>query len=226
LKQLTFSLPNGEVLSLHVAKSVCIGYSGRNQESVRMHIEELAHEGIPAPPEVPMVYPVSNLLVTQDKDIQIVGEQTSGEVEFVILISSDGKFVSVGSDHTDRKLEAISIPYAKQACPKPVATEAWPLEEVLVHWDQLYLTCEIKLNDQWELYQEGSLASVLPVHEILEFAQRRNCIDENGSVLFCGTVPIIEGKFKYGSAYRLTMTDPVLHRSIVHVYKVENIFAN
>jgi 2-keto-4-pentenoate hydratase/2-oxohepta-3-ene-1,7-dioic acid hydratase in catechol pathway len=226
VNQLTFSLPNGKVLSLHVAKSVCIGYSGRNQEAVRMHIEELAHEGIPAPPEVPMVYPISNLLVTQDKDIQILGEQTSGEVEFVILISSDGKFVSVGSDHTDRKLEAISIPYAKQACPKPVATEAWPLEEVLVHWDQIHLTCEIKMNDQWELYQEGSLASVLPVHEILEFAHKRNCIDENGSVLFCGTVPILDGKFKYGSAYRLTMTDPVFDRSIVHVYKVENIFAN
>lgn len=223
MKELIFSLSNDKRLLINVEKSVCIGFSGRNQEIVRLHIEELAKEGIPAPPEVPMVYPVSNLLVTQNSDVQILGEQTSGEIEFIILISLEGKYITVGSDHTDRKLEAISIPYAKQICPKPIANEAWLLEEVIPHWDQLLLKCDIELNNQWELYQEGSVAAVLPVQEIVEFALKRNCITENGTVIFCGTVPINGGGFKYGSAYRLTISDPILDRCISHVYKVINI---
>lgn len=223
MNELTFSLPDESTFVLRVTKNVCIGYAGRNQEMVKMHIEELAHEGIPAPPEVPMVYPVSNLLATQDPEIQLLGDQTSGEVEFVLLITPQGKYVTVGSDHTDRKLEGVSIPYAKQICPKPVSSKAWLLEEVLSHWDLLQLTCEIELNDKWELYQEGSVAAVLPVQEIVDFAEKRNSISERGTVLFCGTVPIHGGKFKYGSAYRLTLTDPVLNRSICHEYKVTNI---
>jgi 2-keto-4-pentenoate hydratase/2-oxohepta-3-ene-1,7-dioic acid hydratase in catechol pathway len=226
MQSLIFTLSNKKTISLNVKKSVCIGYSGRNQEMVKKHIDELAHEGIPAPPEVPMVYPISNLLVTQSENVQILGEQTSGEVEFVILVSPAGKYLTVGSDHTDRKLEAVSIPYAKQVCPKPVATEAWLLEEVLPHWDQLLLTCEVEINNKWELYQEGSVSAVLPVQEILQFAQKRHCIEDNGTVLFCGTVPIVGGKFKYGSAYRLTINDPILGRSIQHTYKVQNISAN
>jgi hypothetical protein len=226
MKELNFSLPNEQTLALQVEKCVCIGYSGRNQEMVKLHIEELAHAGIPAPPEVPMVYQVGNLLATQDANVQLLGKQTSGEVEFVILISPKGKYLTVGSDHTDRKLEGVSIPYAKQICPKPVASEAWLLEEVLPHWDQLLLKCEIEFNNKWDLYQEGSAAAVLPVLEILAFAQKRNSIAESGTILFCGTVPIKEGNFKYGSAYRLTLSDPVLNRSINHVYQVQDISQN
>jgi hypothetical protein len=48
-------------------------------------------------------------------------------------------FVGVGSDHTDRALERLSIPAAKQACPKVAGTAVWRLDEVEDHWDRLEL---------------------------------------------------------------------------------------
>ncbi|SDN25516.1 Protein of unknown function [Fictibacillus solisalsi] len=215
-----FSINGIEDVAIEIKQSVCIGYSGRNQESVQHHIDELANEGIPAPPEIPMVYPVSNLLVTQEDQIQLLGGKTSGEVEFVLVITPQGNYVTVGSDHTDRSLETISIPYAKQVCPKPIGKTVWPLESLLPHWDQLKLKCEILIQDQWETYQDGSISSVLPVNDIIEFASKRDRIDQDGTILFCGTVPIKDGHFKYADAYRMTLTDPVLHKEIKLEYEV------
>lgn len=210
-------------VKFRVKNAVCIGYSGRNQEMVKRHIEELSLEGIAPPPTIPMVYPISNILVTQEEMIDVLGKKTSGEVEFVILINHDKALVTVGSDHTDRRLESYSIPYAKQATPKPIAKEAWNLEDVVNHWDKLQLKCEISLNRRWQEYQEGSVAANLPVNDIIAFAERNNVIDRQGTVLFCGTVPIIGGQFKYGEKYRLTLIDPVLNRKIQHEYEVRDI---
>ena len=223
MHDLTFTVPSQETVSFEIKKSACIGYSGRNQEMVKKHIDELALEGIAPPPSVPMVYPVSDVLVTQNEEIQVLGAKTSGEVEFVLLINNKGTLVTVGSDHTDRELEGYSIPYAKQATPKPVAKEAWVLDDVLDHWDELQLTCEIHFNQEWEVYQTGSITAVMSVGQIIDFAKSRNVVDEEGTVLFCGSVPIAGGTFKYGDAYRLTIQDPVLHRSIHHEYRVEDI---
>jgi 2-keto-4-pentenoate hydratase/2-oxohepta-3-ene-1,7-dioic acid hydratase in catechol pathway len=220
---LQFSIDKQDILNLSVKNSVCIGYSGRNQEMVKKHIDELAHEVIAPPPSVPMVYPVSNILVTQDEEIDVLGNKTSGEVEFVLLINNEGTYVTVGSDHTDRELEGYSIPYAKQATPKPVAKQAWVLEEVLDHWDDLNLTCEISINNNWEVYQAGNISAVMPVNRILEFAHSKNAVNEAGTIMFCGTVPIAGGTFKYANAYRLTLKDPVLERSIHHEYSVRDI---
>lgn len=221
MHQFEFSLPDGNNISINIKSVVCIGYTGRNQEMVKKHIEELARQGIPAPPEVPIVYPVSNLLLTQEPTIQLLGEETSGEVEFVLLISSAGSFLTVGSDHTDRKLETYSIPYAKQVCPKPIAKQAWQLAEVLDHWDSLCLECQIKTEDEWQMYQYGTVESILPVQEILQLAKKRNCIDGEGTALFCGTVPIAGDTFQYATAYRITISDPVLNRSITHTYRLQ-----
>jgi hypothetical protein len=218
-----YSLPNGENVNFTVKNSSCIGYSGRNQEMVKKHIEELAVEGIEPPPSVPMVYPISNILVTQDEEIHVLGKKTSGEVEFVLLINNKKTYVTVGSDHTDRELEGYSIPYAKQATPKPVAKEAWLLDEVLDHWDDLQLSCEIFVNNNWEVYQSGNVTANLAVDDILKFANSKAAVDPEGTVLFCGTVPILGGQFIFADAFRLTFTDPILGRTIQHEYSVRDI---
>jgi hypothetical protein len=218
-----YSLPNGEKVNFPVKNSACIGYSGRNQELVKKHIEELALEGIAPPPSIPMVYPVSNILVTQDEEIHVLGRKTSGEVEFVLLINNEKTYVTVGSDHTDRELEGYSIPYAKQATPKPVAKEAWLLDEVLDHWDDLQLNCEIFINNHWVAYQSGKVTANLAVNDILKFTNSKQAIDLEGSILFCGTVPILGGQFIFAEGFRLTLTDPVLERTIKHEYWVRDI---
>jgi hypothetical protein len=220
---INFSGPNGENVNFSVKNSACIGYSGRNQEMVKKHIEELAAEGIQPPPSIPMVYPVSNILVTQDDEIQVLGKKTSGEVEFVLLINNEKTYVTVGSDHTDRELEGYSIPYAKQATPKPIAKEAWLLTEVLDHWDDLQMTCEIFINDKWEVYQNGNVTANLSVKDIMTFANSKNAVDPEGTILFCGTVPILGGQFIFGEGFRLTLADPVLNKKIKHEYWVRDI---
>jgi hypothetical protein len=220
---MNFSLQNGEEVTVPVKNSACIGYSGRNQEMVKKHIDELALEGIAPPPSIPMVYPVSNILVTQDEVIHVLGKKTSGEVEFVLLIHNGKTYVTVGSDHTDRELEAYSIPYAKQATPKPVAKEAWLLDEVIDHWDDLQLNCEIFQNNNWIDYQNGNVTANLAVDDVLKFAESKQAIDTEGTILFCGTVPILGGQFIFGEGFRLTLTDPVLGRTIKHEYWVKDI---
>ncbi|MFC7394005.1 DUF2848 family protein [Scopulibacillus cellulosilyticus] len=223
MHKLKFILPNQEIIEFNVEKALCIGYSGRNQEMVKKHIEELSREGIAPPPTVPMIYPVSDILVTQNETIDVLGEKTSGEVEFVLLKSKNTTYLTVGSDHTDRELEGYSIPYAKQATPKPVAKYAWAVDELVEHWDDIMLTCEINIEGQWETYQEGQVSSVMHISDILTLTEKRGNLNENGNVLFGGTVPILGGSFKYGDKYRLTMHDPVTNRKITHEYAVRDI---
>ncbi|WAH36527.1 DUF2848 family protein [Alicyclobacillus dauci] len=220
---LGFLLPSGQALDFRVDKAICVGYSGRNQDMVKQHIEELAHEGIAPPPSVPMVYPVSDILVTQNAAIDVLGEKTSGEVEFVLLVGPSGTYVTVGSDHTDRELEAYSIPYAKQATPKPVATQVWPLDEVIDHWDELELICEIKGENGWETYQKGSISAVLHPNQVVQFVQQNGAFSQLGTVLFCGTVPISSGSFRFEKHFRLFLHDPLRARTIVHEYTVRNV---
>ncbi len=48
-------------------------------------------------------------------------------------------YLTVGSDHTDRKAETQGIALFKQLCPKPLGRELWALDDVAGHWDQLKL---------------------------------------------------------------------------------------
>jgi hypothetical protein len=66
--------------------------------------------------------------LTTANQIEAVGENSSGEVE-VVLITDAGKIlVGVGSDHTDRTVETYNVTTSKQMCDKPIAPELWPFE--------------------------------------------------------------------------------------------------
>ena len=84
-----------------VRRMVNAGYVGRNREAVQAHIDEMLREGIPAPASVPMLFPMPVDNVTTAASIEVFGEQTSGEIEFVLLLAGDEMYVAVGSDHTD-----------------------------------------------------------------------------------------------------------------------------
>jgi len=43
----------------------------------------------------------------------------------VLVAESDTMYVGVGSDHTDRKVEAYGVTVSKQMCPKPIGRELW-----------------------------------------------------------------------------------------------------
>jgi hypothetical protein len=76
-------------------------------------------------------------------------------------------YVSMASDHTDRKLEAYSVAFSKQACIKPVATQAWRFADVAGHWDELVIRSWIVEDGATKLYQEGTLASLRTPQDLI-----------------------------------------------------------
>src|SRR5207244_4494611 len=70
-----------EPLFFQVRRVVNAGYVGRNRQAVEAHIEELRREGIPPPASVPALYPLSADNVTTAEEIEVLGHDTSGEVE-------------------------------------------------------------------------------------------------------------------------------------------------
>src|SRR5262245_41307430 len=89
-------------LAFPVRRVINAGYVGRDQDAVRVHIEELRREGVPPPAAVPMLFPLPSDSVTTANRIEVGGGETSGEVEYALLLAGDAVYVGVGSDHTDR----------------------------------------------------------------------------------------------------------------------------
>lgn len=199
---------------------VVAGWTGRDHSSVQHHIDELAKIGVAPPSTTPLFYQVSSSLLVQAESIQVLGTETSGEAE-PLLVNHGGKlWLGLASDHTDRELEATSVAASKQACAKVCAPELWELKHVHDHIDQLQLRSWIKENGDWTLYQDGSLEQILP---LLTLGSQIEKIDQ--SAMLCGTLPAIGG-VRMATEFRAELVDPVLNRRIEHQYRshwLENI---
>lgn len=220
--QLTFTLhQNGASRSATVDIQQCIiaGWAGRDMAAIEHHIEELAELGVPRPSAVPLFYRVAANQLVQDGNVQCVGPASSGEAE-VFVFSHDGEvWVSLGSDHTDRALEAHSVALSKQLCIKPVARDAWRYQDVVAHWDQLVLRAWIVENGAEVLYQEGTLASLQPIEVLLNKHFGQDTIPA-GAGMTCGTMAAIGG-IRAAAVFRMELHDPVLDRRIAHAYTVD-----
>jgi hypothetical protein len=199
----------------------CGGYAGRDQDEVRQHVEELRRIGVPAPERTPVAYPVSTTLLTTDEEIEVQNEETSGEVEYVVLVGEDKLYVTVGSDHTDRELEKISVPKAKQMYPKVIPRAVWLYDEVKDHWDELVIRSYIVKDGERKLYQARPLEALIDVETLM------NVVSEcgPGCVLFSGTIPTVDGELVYADEFEMEMHDPVFDRNIGHRYKIHLLTA-
>lgn len=225
--ELTFTLnrpASGSVTAqastVKVAVDTCIvaGWAGRNLEAIEEHIEELAELGVPRPSAVPLYYRIAANQLIQDDIIEVVGDQSSGEAE-VLVFSNDGQnMVSLASDHTDRKLEAHSVALSKQVCAKPVARQAWLLDDVADHWDQLILRSWITESGTETLYQEGNTGTLKLPQELIKDHFGQDIVPE-GSVMYGGTVNVIGG-IRPAPDFIMELHDPVLNRTIRHKYSV------
>jgi len=201
-----------------VSRVLLAGYTGRNQEVVRRHIEELKKIGVSAPEKIPTLYRVASHLVTNEKEVEVKGYKTSGEVECVILIDDEATYVTVGSDHTDRELEKVNVEKAKQMCQKVIAKEAWLYSEIKDHWDSLIIRSYATKKGEKVLYQEDKLKALLRVEDLLKEFN----IKEKGTVLFSGTIQL-RGGLIYADEFQIEMEDPELNRTIRHRYRVHII---
>jgi hypothetical protein len=121
-----------------VCRVINAGFTGRDQDAVRRHVEELRSHGVPCPDRTPALYPKFAPLITKAAEIEVLGPHTSGEAEFVLLVAPDRVFVGAGSDHTDRELEKTTIEKAKLLCPNVLSVEVWDLADVREGWDDLF----------------------------------------------------------------------------------------
>lgn len=184
---------------------VVAGYTGRDTAAVRHHIDELAAIGVPEPDTIPAFYPIGTDRLTTATEIEVDGAATSGEVEPVLVRAEGRHYLTVGSDHTDRELETRGIQAAKAACPKPLATTAVDLGTDLtaVGWDDIVVHSWV----DGELYQEGTLAQLLPLSEVLAAWEQIDSRDVP-LVLFGGTMPLRDGAFRYGREWRMRLDVP------------------
>jgi hypothetical protein len=202
----------GRATEVAIERAIVAGWAGRDRAAVEEHIGELAALGVPRPSSVPVFYRVSASRLTTAPAIESTAA-SSGEVE-VALLRHDGRlWVGVGSDHTDREVETYSVAVSKQLCDKPIGRELWSYEAVAPHWDRLTLRSWIERD---ELYQEGTLASLLHPDALLPLAQPPL---DDGTLMFCGTVAAIGG-IRPAAAFRCELADPVLGRTLGADYAV------
>ena len=198
---------------------VIAGWTARDVAALNHHIEELKAIGVPPPSRVPLYYRLAACLLTQAETIQVLGNETSGEVEPVLLGTPDRLWVTVGADHTDRKMETYGVAAAKQLCPKVLARTAWRFEEVEPHWDRLVLKSFVHEGGGKVLYQDGTLATLRPPRELIA-GWRGNARLPPRVAMFCGTVPAIGG-VRSSRRFEMELHDPVLGRTLAHAYDIQ-----
>src|SRR5687768_13457284 len=134
---------SAQLLAVPPRQLVIAGWTGRDAAAIAHHIEELEAIGVPRPSSVPLYYRVSAGLLTQSAAIEALGAQSSGEAEPMLFCAAGEWWLTVASDHTDRRVETYSVAVSKQMCAKPVATTAWRWRDVAPYQDELQLRSRI-----------------------------------------------------------------------------------
>lgn len=218
---LTFTRHCGERtdrVAVAIDRLVIAGWAGRDEAAIRHHIHELQAIGVPPPSSVPVFYRGAASLVTQLGRVEVLGPDSSGEIEPVIVALADGLWVTVGSDHTDRKAETHGIALSKQMCVKPVGTVLWRYDEVAPHWDELRLVAHAVIGGERVLYQDGTLSALRPPPDLIEKWAGSAGLPA-GTLMFGGTLGAIGG-IRPAARFEMALIDPVLNRSIVHAYDI------
>ena len=210
------------------AALIMAGWTGRDRAAVDHHIAELAALGVPGPSRIPTFYRLDPaLLAGPVPEIHVLGEDTSGEVEVVLLAFADGLWVGLGSDHTDRAMEVHGVALAKQLCRKPMAGGLWRFDEVSAHWDEMMLRAYIAEDGERALYMESALGAVRPPADLIQalaadLGQTGEPALAVGTVMFCGAIGAIGG-IRPAARFEMELEDPMLARTLRHAYDVRTL---
>lgn len=198
---------------------VVAGWTGRDMAAVEHHIRELEALGVKRPAHIPTYYRVSANRLSTAPFIEVVGNQSSGEAEFLLVQAEGALWVGVASDHTDRQVESYNVTVSKQMCCKPMAAYLWSFDEVADHWDSLVLRSFIADKDLPEvLYQEGAVTAMRAPLDLIRGYAEGNALPE-GTAMLCGTLPAIGG-VRPAQKFRFELSDPVLNRTLRHEYSI------
>lgn len=203
-----------------VRRVVNAGFTGRDQAAVQRHVAELRAHGVPCPDRTPVLYPKMAHLITTAAEIEVLGSETSGEAEFVLLVAPDRVLVASGSDHTDRGLERATIEKAKLVAPNVISTDVWDLTDAREVWDDLVLTSYATVDGRRTLYQHGRLAEMMAPDDLLSLVRARVEGDLAGTAIYSGTLALLGGTFKYGERFEVELRDERRGRTLRCDYRV------
>jgi hypothetical protein len=215
-----FTLSGQDHIQVAIDTLVIAGWAGRDEAALRHHVEELAVIGVPRPSSMPVFYRAAAQTLTQAPVLQVLGPDSSGEIEPVIIALDDGLWLGLGSDHTDRKAETMGIALSKQLCGKPISKALWRLADVESHWDVIEMRAHAVIDGKRVLYQQGALASLRPPADLI--SRRPGGALPAGTAMFCGTLGAIGG-IRPASRFEMELHDPKLGRTIAAAYDVETL---
>jgi hypothetical protein len=195
---------------------IVAGWTGRDEAALNHHIEELAAIGVPRPSSVPVFYRNAVTNVVQTDRLEVLGPDTSGEVEPVIVGLDDGLWIGLGSDHTDRKAETMGIALSKQLCGKVIGSALWKFDEIAKHWDRIIIRSYATIHGERTLYQEGPLALM---RDPVDLMTRYGRPFVAGTIVMCGTIGA-QGGIRPAARFDMELEDPVLKRRMAHGYDV------
>jgi len=216
INTLAFTLPDGRVISAAVNRLLGAGMTNREQSLIDAHIAELAEQNIPPPPHIPFLFPAMPTLATNASELAVLGELTTPELEFALFRSQGVDYVTVASDQTDRVLEQTHLLVSKNACPKILGAQAWPVDEVADHWDAI----QMRSTSEEVLLQEGNFAQFIAHADMLALAAQYDGSEHEGRIVMSGTVPTLALPRKGEVTVVLELIDPVLDRTLRHAYTV------
>jgi hypothetical protein len=203
-------------VQIALTDGVIAGWTGRDRAALEKHIHELEEIGVAPPAFTPIFYRVAAARFTTSPVIEVTGSESSGEVEFAVLKHAGKTWIGVGSDHTDRKVEAYDITVSKQICDKPVAPVFWDLDDIAGHWEKLTLQSYMGGT----LYQDGSVTAMTAPRDLMALYRHEGAGLPDNCLMFCGTLAAIGG-LRYDPRFEFVLQDPVLGRSIRHAYDLK-----
>jgi hypothetical protein len=197
----------GAKRSVSIETLVIAGWTGRDEAAVERHIAELQALGVTRPRTVPCFYRVGANLLTQTDVIDVTGVDSSGEVEFVLVSLDDALYVGVGSDHTDRKVEAYRVTVSKQMCP---SHKPDPLSFVMSSRIGTRSAALLGRARSPRATQEGSVANIrartISWRDIFE----TGCCRQHGNVL---RTLAVNGDIGGGGNFDIELEDRTLNRT-------------
>lgn len=219
--QLTFEA-EGAPLDVTIEHLIVAGWTGRDAAAVQHHIAELAALGVAPPSSVPLYYRVAAPLLTTTDTLQVLGAETSGEAEPLLVHDGQTLWLGVASDHTDRGLEAISVAHSKQVCGKPVGRGLWRFDDLTHRLDQVELSSHVRDDPgaEWQPYQEGTLAAIRPLRALLAGLPGGGL--RPNSAMLCGTLGAIGG-VRAARHFRMQLHDPATGRRLRHGYGIHTL---
>jgi 2-keto-4-pentenoate hydratase/2-oxohepta-3-ene-1,7-dioic acid hydratase in catechol pathway len=202
-----------------VGRVLIAGFTGRQREAVEEHVRELADAGVPMPERTPALYETDTQSVRQTSVLVVSADNTSGEIEPVVIMAEGQLLLTVGSDHTDRDLEREDISTAKRACQKVIGRCCVPVAAIS-DWD----SCQLMswLDEESKPYQCGTLAELMTFHDLVADLRSGYGLElRDGDVLFLGTVPAIGG-IRPANRFRGTLSIPSLAELVLDYQIADN----